>query len=157
MIALRDSLEELVKESLVERHILGIAESVVASARLSIVSIFGLLGKRVIGALSELAPAESRRLPQRFEAFAESRHRAKFEAIATQPTMIVAPHIKAIAGGIIPVGIMFKIFMERKVGNGKNHRPQRAEGIVVENEIIIAQRLRNLCSVISLRTKNFGG
>ena len=155
MIALRDSLDELAKESLVECHILGIAISVVASACLSIVPIFGLLGKRIVSALSEFAPAESRRLPKCFETFAESRHRAKFEAIATQPTMIVAPHIKAIAGGIIPVGIMLKIFVERKVGNGKNHRPQRAEGIVVENEIIIAECLRNLRSVISLRSKNF--
>ena len=155
MIALRDSLDELAKESFVESHILGIAESVVVSARLGIVPIGGLLGKRVIGALSERAPCEPRRLPQRFKAFAESRHRAKFEAIATQPTMIVAAHIKAIARSIIPVGIMLKIFMERKVGNGKNHRPQRAEGIVVENEIIIAECLRNLCSVISLRSKNF--
>ena len=98
----------------------------------------------IFQALSHFAPLHLRRLPQALELLAKRLEGRQFPIIDTATCVNVAVHIEAVAVGPIPVCAVLKMLVEREVGDGEDDRAEAVEGIMVEEVVVVLERLGNL-------------
>ncbi len=110
----------------------------------------------IFKALPRLAPLHLWWLPQTLEFFAKGFEGCEFPVINTATCVDVAVHIEAVAVGPIPACAVLQFLVESEVGDGEYHYAKAVERIMMEQVIVVLQRLGNLRRRKSVLAKSLG-